>query len=238
MPSSPACRHESSATCERRIELAQGSSQALLIFPCNGNAIEALDCLGPAYRFVGFVDDTPKKQRDGAFGHTVFPRAALDEQSSCRVLAVPGSPATYVARKELIEGLGIDIRRYAQVMHPSAQISSAATIGYNVLAMAGVVITSNAIIGNHVCLLPNTVVHHDSKVGDWSMIGTNVTIAGGVDVGENCFIGSGSSIMNGVRIGDRALIGLGSTVIRDVPADAVAAGNPARILRCAGDIQT
>lgn len=209
--------------------------QPLLIFPCNGNAIEALDCLGLAYRFVGFVDDTPEKQRDGAVGHRVFPRAALGEQKSCRVLAVPGSPSSYMARRELIDGLGIAIGRYAQVIHPSAQISSNTTIGYNVLAMAGVVITSNAIIGNHVCLLPNAVVHHDSKVGDWSLIGTNVAIAGGVDVGENCFIGSGSSIGNGVRIGDRALIGLGSTVIRDVPANAIAAGNPARILRYTRD---
>ena len=69
-------------------------------------------------------------------------------------------------------------------------------------------------------------------------IGSNVAIAGGVDVGQNCYIGSGSSIGNGVKIGDRALIGLGSTVIRDVPADAVVVGNPARILRYSGDQDT
>lgn len=210
-------------------------ARPLLIFPCNGNAVEALDCLGAAYEFVGFVDDTPEKQRDGAFGHPVFARAAFDERSSCEVLAVPGSPASYTARRQLIEGLGIDVGRFASVIHPSASISSNATIGHNFLAMAGVVITSNAAIGNHVCLLPNAVVHHDSTVGDWSLVGTNVAIAGGVDVGENCFIGSGSSIGNGVSIGDRALIGLGSTVIRDVPADAIVAGNPARIIRYAGD---
>ncbi len=205
--------------------------QPLLIFPCNGNAIEALDCLGPDYRFVGFVDDTPEKQRDGAFGHAVFPRTALDEHASCEILAVPGSPTSYTARRQVIDGLGVDSGRYARVIHPSAQISKNATIGYNVLIMAGVVVTSNAVIGNHVCLLPNTVVHHDSKVGDWSLVGANVAIAGGVDIGANAFIGSGSSITNGVRIGERALIGLGSTVIRNIPADAVAAGNPARILR-------
>jgi sugar O-acyltransferase (sialic acid O-acetyltransferase NeuD family) len=203
----------------------------LLIFPCNGNAIEALDCLGTAYQFVGFVDDTPDKQRNGAFGHQVLPRKELEERPICQVLAVPGSPTSYSARRGLIDGLGIDVSRFARVIHPAAQISTNATIGYNVLIMAGVVVTSNAIIGNHVCLLPNTVVHHDSSIGDWSLIGTNVSVAGGVDIGENCFVGSGSSIRNGVRIGDGALIGLGSTVIHDVPASAVVAGNPARILQ-------
>lgn len=205
--------------------------QSLLIFPCNGNAIEALDCLGSAFRFEGFIDDTPEKQLNGAFGHPVLPRTVIDERPFCQILAVPGSPSSYTGRKSLIESLAIDASRFARVVHPSAQISSNATIGYNVVAMAGVVITSNAQIGNHVCLLPNAVVHHDSRVGDWSMVGTNVAIAGGVDVGNNCFIGSGSSIKNGVRIGDGALIGIGSTVIHDVPPGAIVAGNPARILR-------
>jgi sugar O-acyltransferase (sialic acid O-acetyltransferase NeuD family) len=237
MPSLPECQPASSAIRERRLELSPERPQPLLIFPCNGNAIEALDCLGQAYRFAGFVDDTPEKQRDGAAGYRVFPRTALAEQLSCHVLAVPGSPSSYTVRKQMIDGLGLDIGRWAQVIHPSAQISEGATIGYNVLAMAGVVITSNAIIGNHVCLLPNTVVHHDSVVGDWSLVGSNVAIAGGAHIGENCYIGSGSSISNGIRIGSRALIGLGSAVIRDIPAGAIAAGNPARILRQTTDLQ-
>jgi len=51
----------------------------LLIFPCNGNGLEALDCLGDEYECVGFVDDTPEKQRAGAYGLRVLPRAALNE---------------------------------------------------------------------------------------------------------------------------------------------------------------
>lgn len=203
----------------------------LLIFPCNGNAIEALDCLGPEYHFTGFVDDMTEKQRSGAFGHPVFARDAIADQPSCRVLAVPGSPSSYTTRRRVIESLRINSSRYARIIHPSAVVSPNSIVGYNVLAMAGVVITSNAVIGNHVCLLPNTVVHHDSQVGDWSLIGSNVAIAGNVVIGENCYIGSGSSLRNGIQIGDRALIGLGSTVIQDVPADTVVAGNPARVLR-------
>jgi sugar O-acyltransferase (sialic acid O-acetyltransferase NeuD family) len=202
----------------------------LLIFPCNGNGLEALDCLAGRYECLGFVDDTPQKQRDGAYGYAVLTRAALQERADAAVLAVPGGPASYKARRQVIESLGITEQRYARVIHQSARVSPLARIGHNVLIMAGVVVTSNAVIGNHVCILPNTVVHHDAVIGDWTLIGANVAIAGSVSIGQNCYVGSGSNIMNGVRIGDRALIGLGSNVIRDVQADTTVAGNPARPL--------
>jgi sugar O-acyltransferase (sialic acid O-acetyltransferase NeuD family) len=203
----------------------------LLIFPCNGNALEALDCLGHTWHCVGFVDDTPQKQVSGAYGYPVFPRAALTDFADARVLAVPGGPTSYRSRRQIIEGLEISHGRFARVIHPAATVSPRATLGENVLVMAGVVITSNALIGNHVCILPNTVVHHDSVIGDWSLIGSNVTVAGGVVTGENSYIASGSRIMHGVRIGAGALVGIGSNVIRDVAAETCVAGNPAKPLQ-------
>jgi sugar O-acyltransferase (sialic acid O-acetyltransferase NeuD family) len=202
----------------------------LLIFPCNGNGIEALACLGDTWRCVGFVDDTTEKQASGAYGHQVLPRAAFAEMPDARVLAVPGGPTSYRSRSRVIEGLHIPPQRFACVVHPAATVSPFARLGHNVLVMAGVVITSNAVIGNHVCLLPNTVVHHDSVIGELSLVGSNVTVAGGVTVGRNCYLASGSSVMHGIRIGDGALVGIGSNVIRDVAAEARVAGNPARPL--------
>jgi sugar O-acyltransferase (sialic acid O-acetyltransferase NeuD family) len=202
----------------------------LLIFPCNGNGLEALDCLGENFEFRGFVDDTPEKQRAGAYGHRVLPRSALLEMPEAAVLAVPGGPASYKGRRAVIESLGVARQRFVNVIHPAARIAGIAQLGCNVLVMAGAVITSNALIGDHVCILPNTVLHHDVTVGNFSLIGANVAIAGGVTIGENCYIGSGTNIMNGVSLGARALVGLGSNVIRDVPPDTTAAGNPARVL--------
>jgi len=37
------------------------TKQSLLIFPANGNGLEALDCLGETYTVRGFVDDDPEK---------------------------------------------------------------------------------------------------------------------------------------------------------------------------------
>lgn len=203
----------------------------LLIFPCNGNGVEALDCLGTTHRFVAFVDDAPEKQGIDRHGHRVMRREALAEFPHARVLAVPGGPRTYRSRRDIVRGLGVADERFATVIHPHARISPLASIGLDVLIMAGVVVTSDAQIGNHVCILPNSVIHHGAVIGDWTLIGANVTIAGNVRIGESCYVASGSSLMNDLRIGSEALVGLGSNVIRDVPAGTVVAGNPARVLR-------
>jgi len=58
---------------------------------------------------------------------------------------------------------------------------------------------------------------------DWECIPTLVK--------HGASIGSGATLLCGITIGERAIIGAGSVVTRDVPADAVVAGNPARLLK-------
>lgn len=50
-------------------------------------------------------------------------------------------------------------------------------------------------------------------------------------IGENCWIGSNVRICKGVTIGDNAIVAACSVVTKDVPANAVAAGNPAKIVK-------
>lgn len=52
-----------------------------------------------------------------------------------------------------------------------------------------------------------------------------------VRIGNDVFIGSGVTILKGVTVGDGAVLGAGSMVLTDVPAGAIASGNPARIVR-------
>jgi acetyltransferase-like isoleucine patch superfamily enzyme len=52
-----------------------------------------------------------------------------------------------------------------------------------------------------------------------------------VEVGSNVWIGYGACVLRGVRVGDNAIVGTNSVVTRDVPANAVVAGIPARVIR-------
>ena len=85
------------------------------------------------------------------------------------------------------------------------------------------------------------------EIGDGSLIGHNTTIAtlnhdfnplkrqnltpSPVKIGKNVWIGSDCTILPGVTIGDGAIIGAGSVVTKSIPANTIAVGNPARVIR-------
>jgi sugar O-acyltransferase (sialic acid O-acetyltransferase NeuD family) len=203
------------------------SMEELLIFPFNGNAIEAIGCLGSKYKLLGFIDDEPEKCKP-IKGFKIFSRSALLKYKNAKILVVPGSPVNYLKRHDVINSLNAYHHRFVSIIHPSAFVSPLAEIGQNVLIMAGVVITSNAKIGDNVCILPNSVIHHDVIVGDYTLIGSNVVIAGRTIIGNNCYIGSGSNIINEITLGKKTLVGLGSNVIRSFPDNSRIVGNPAK----------
>ncbi|MCX4313342.1 MAG: sugar O-acetyltransferase [Clostridia bacterium] len=85
------------------------------------------------------------------------------------------------------------------------------------------------------------------KIGDGCLIGQQVVIATlnhgiapehrqnlipkKVTIGNNVWVGAHATILPGVTVGDNAVIGAGAVVTKDVPANTVAAGNPARIIK-------
>lgn len=202
----------------------------LLIFPFNGNALEAIACINEQYEFIGFIDDSEEKQNIEFHGYKILSRKVLNDYPESEVLAVPGNPVNYKQRKEIISSLGVANDRFAKIFHPNSYVSSLSAIGFNTLIMAGAVVTANSVIGNHVCILPGSVIHHDTRIGDYTLIGSNVSISGNTVIGKNCYIGSGSNIINNVSIGDNSLIGLGSNVISSVKENSRVAGNPARYI--------
>jgi len=54
-------------------------------------------------------------------------------------------------------------------------------------------------------------------------------------LGDNVWLGGGVIVLPGVSIGDNSVIGAGSVVTKDVPANVIAVGNPARVIRAVPD---
>lgn len=213
-------------------------AKKLIIFPFGGNAREALACIfdintvKKSWDVVGFIDDDSSCHGKSCCAVKVLGgSSALAKFPDAMVLAVPGSPDNYLKREEIIGSLGVDRSKFAAIIHPSAVIASGARVGYNTLIMPNVVVGCASSVGNHCVVLPNTVLGHDSVISDYCCIGANVTISGGVIAEKGCYIGSASSISDNIRIGEQSLVGIGSNVINDIGRHAIAAGNPARIIR-------
>ena len=88
------------------------------------------------------------------------------------------------------------------------------------------VVNFKTIIGDN-CVLRNSVTIGHKKLADGSMSACP-RIGNNVDIGANvCIIGD-------VTIGDNVVIGAGAVVVKDIPANSVAVGNPARVLETVG----
>ncbi len=111
------------------------------------------------------------------------------------------------------------VRVFGMDIHPSVQISLSARLDRTY--PKGVHVGANSYIAFEAAVLT-----HDRTRGLYL----------DTVIGRDCFIGARSLILPGIRIGDGAIVGAGSVVTKDVPACAVVAGNPARIVR--GEVKT
>lgn len=81
------------------------------------------------------------------------------------------------------------------------------------------------------------MVHARAVVGRNTIIGQCVTIGGRSKhynvpvIGENVYIGAGAKILGPITIGDNCVIGAGAVVLKDIPANSVVAGVPAKIIK-------
>lgn len=114
------------------------------------------------------------------------------------------------------------------VIHPSAIIGRDVVVEDGAFIAAGVVVNPCAHIGHNAILNTGCTIDHDCRIGAHAHIGPGVSLCGSVRVGEGALVGVGASAIPGVRIGERAVVGAGAAVVRDVPANSVWAGVPAR----------
>ncbi|WHH58608.1 sugar O-acetyltransferase [Petroclostridium sp. X23] len=106
-------------------------------------------------------------------------------------------------------------------------------VGENFYANYGCIIldVNKVKIGDNVLLAPNVQIYTAAHPIDPLERLTGKEYAKPVIIGNNVWIGGGAIICPGVKIGDNVTIGAGSVVTKNIPDNAVAAGNPCKVIR-------
>ncbi|HEU0072344.1 MAG TPA: acetyltransferase [Alphaproteobacteria bacterium] len=211
---------------------------SLIILGVGGNSLSILDAVeeinrlsanGPVYDLRGFLDDLPENSGKTVLGYPVLGALAdAHKHADCKFINGIASPESYKKKPDIVARIGIPRDRYETVIHPRAAISPHCKIGVGTAIMANSVICAEVEIGDHVIILQNTVVDHHSTIGDFATLSSGISLLGFTNIGRNAFIGGAAAVRSYITIGDNALVGMSSVVVKDVAADSIVAGNPAR----------
>ena len=111
----------------------------------------------------------------------------------------------------------------------NATVGKRCKISSHTFVCEGVEIQDNVFIGHGVTFINDSYPRATTDAGelqteaDWKVEKTVVS--------KGASIGSGSTILSNLTIGENAIVGAGSMVTKNIPANAVVAGNPAKVLR-------
>ncbi len=144
-------------------------------------------------------------------------------ENDCRNSAVP-----------LLDLTGINAR-----IEPGAIIRDRVQIGDNAVIMMGAIINIGAVIGEGTMIDMGAVLGGRATVGRHCHVGAGTVLAGVIEpasatpviIEDDVMIGANAVVLEGVHVGERAVVAAGAVVVSDVPAGAVVAGVPARIIK-------
>lgn len=125
-------------------------------------------------------------------------------------------------------GAGTKIGTFVEIQR-GATVGENCKISSHTFICEGVAIGDGVFVGHNVSFINDMyprAVNEDGSMQtdkDWEMVETKI--------GDRVSIGTSATILGGVSIGKNAIIGAGSVITKDIPENAVVAGNPAKIIR-------
>ena len=138
----------------------------------------------------------------------------------------------------------LDLKNINARIEPGAVIRDQVTIGDGAVVMMGAIINIGAVIGEGTMIDMGVVMGGRATVGKHCHIGAGTVLAGVVEpasatpvvIEDDVLIGANAVVLEGVRVGKGAVVAAGAVCVEDVPAGAVVAGVPAKVIKQASEV--
>jgi sugar O-acyltransferase (sialic acid O-acetyltransferase NeuD family) len=207
----------------------------VLLIGAGGHGKVVLDILraSGAHRPIGFLDADPALTGTTVSGLPVLGPvhhlSKIRQQTKAReaIVAIGDNRARRSYAQHVIDE-GIEL---INAIHPTANISTSALIGRNVVIASGAIVCAEARVADSVILNTGCIVDHECEIEEAAHICPAAALAGRVRVEAGAFVGLGAKVIPCMTIGRHATIGAGAVVIRDIPAHATAVGVPAKVVK-------
>ena len=189
--------------------------------------IEEINKQSNYWDFLGYIDDqTPVGTIINGF--PVLGNIEWLNGQTLNVVCAIGDPNI---KKSVLSKLSSSSNKFPILIHPDVRISNYVDIGEGSIICSGCIFTVNIKIGKHVIINLDSTVGHDAIIMDYSTILPSVNISGHVTINERVSVGTGAKIIQGLSIGENTIIGAGAIVTKDIPANVVAVGMPAKAIK-------
>ncbi|EGQ0377804.1 2,3,4,5-tetrahydropyridine-2,6-dicarboxylate N-acetyltransferase [Staphylococcus pseudintermedius] len=218
-----------------------------------------------AEEIIQYISDAKKATPikvyiNGEFSDVQFPdhfKVFGSENSKVIFCEASDWHAFYEENQMLIEDLEIEMdRRNSAIplkdlintnarIEPGAFIREHAVIGDGAVVMMGATINIGAIVGEGTMIDMNATLGGRATTGKNVHVGAGAVLAGVIEppsaspvvIEDNVLIGANAVILEGVRVGEGAIVAAGAIVTQDVPAGAVVAGTPAKVIKQAHEVE-
>lgn len=146
------------------------------------------------------------------------------ENTKCSLFIFFFKLSNFFTKSFFLKVIGLPIRFFYKLFIQwvlGIDIPDSTIIGKNFIIYHG----QGLVVNKFTRIGDNVVLRHNTTIGNSVPDGGAPTLGNGVSVGAN------SVIIGDIYIGNNSIIGAGSVVVKDVPANVVVAGNPAKVIK-------